>query len=222
MAATARFLFDNDFGKGGGAKPVVALSEHQARLAEAEATGYRNGYAAAEAKSRAEAGKQVPAMLATISAAIENLRRGFSVLEARLETEAVEVAVAVANKLAPELIAREPMVEFAALVSEAFRHLVGAPHVVVRLSEPLYAAAQPLLAEIAHARGFEGRLVVLADPEIASGDCRIEWADGGVTRERAATEAAVAELVGRYLAARRSSAATIPPVSPDLIGRPEP
>ena len=34
------------------------------------------------------------------------------------------------------------------------------------------------------ARGFEGRLVVLAEPEIAPGDCRIEWADGGVVRDQ--------------------------------------
>ena len=34
-------------------------------------------------------------------------------IEARLETEAVEVAVAVAAKLAPELIAREPLMKAA-------------------------------------------------------------------------------------------------------------
>lgn len=222
MAATARFLFDNDFGSGGGARPTIALAEHEARLAAAEEAGYRKGFAAAEAKARAEAERQVPAMLAKIAAAIEEVRRGFTVLEARLETEAVEVAVAVAKKLAPELVAREPQAEIAALVSDAFRHLVGAPHVVIRLSEQLYAPAQPQLAEIAKTRGFEGRLVVLADPEIASGDCRVEWADGGITRDRAATEAAIADLVERYLAARRSSAVTIPPVSPELMGRPEP
>jgi flagellar assembly protein FliH len=222
MTATARFLFDTDFGNGHGGRPTIALTDHQAKLVEAQAQGYRNGYAAAEAAARTEADKQIPAMLAAISAAIGELRRGFTVLEARLETEAVEVAVAVANKLAPELVAREPLVEIAALVNEALGHLVGAPHLVIRLSDPLYAAAQPMLTDIAKARGFEGRLVVLADPEIGLGDCRVEWADGGITRDRATTEAAIAELVERYLAARRSSAATIPPVSPDLIGRPEP
>ena len=51
-------------------------------------------------------------------------------------------------------------------------------------------------------RGFEGRLVVLAEPEIAPGDCKIEWADGGVVLERAAIEVKISELVGRYLASR--------------------
>jgi flagellar assembly protein FliH len=50
--------------------------------------------------------------------------------------------------------------------------------------------------------GFEGRLVILAEPEIDSGDRKIEWADGGVVLERAAIEAKINELVGRYMASR--------------------
>jgi flagellar assembly protein FliH len=80
---------------------------------------------------------------------------------------------------------------------------VASPHVVVRVSEALYAVTRDKLDEIARSRGFEGRLVVLADPAIAPGDCRIEWADGGINRDYAATEAAIAEAVARYIGARR-------------------
>ena len=52
---------------------------------------------------------------------------------------------------------------------------------------------------IARAHGFEGRLVVLGEPGIAVGDCRIEWADGGVNRDNAATDAAIGEAVARYV-----------------------
>ena len=58
---------------------------------------------------------------------------------------------------------------------------------VVRIAPEIYEIAKAKLEEIAHARGFEGRLVVLAEPELAPGDCRIEWAEGGVEREEAAT-----------------------------------
>ena len=53
--------------------------------------------------------------------------------------------------------------------------------------------------------GFQGRLVILAEPQIASGDCRIEWADGGVVLERAAIDAKIDELVGRYIASRKGT-----------------
>jgi flagellar assembly protein FliH len=41
----------------------------------------------------------------------------------------------------------------------------------------------------------------MAEPDMKPDDCRIEWADGGVTRDRAAIETAIAETVRRYLAA---------------------
>ena len=52
------------------------------------------------------------------------------------------------------------------------------------------------------------RLVVLAEPDIAPGDCRIEWADGGINRDSAATTAAIDEAVKRYIEARQTSEAT--------------
>ena len=60
--------------------------------------------------------------------------------------------------------------------------LVKAPHVVVHIGADIYESAKAKLDEIAQARGFEGRLVVMSDPAMAPGDCRIEWADGGVAR----------------------------------------
>ena len=61
------------------------------------------------------------------------------------------------------------------------------------------------LEETARLHGFDGRLIVLGEPEIAPGDCRIEWADGGIVRGRAATDAAIIEAVNRYAAARRAA-----------------
>ena len=55
----------------------------------------------------------------------------------------------------------------------------------------------------ARTRGFEGRLVVMGENELAVGDCRIEWADGGLVRDSAATEAAITQAVDSYVALRR-------------------
>ena len=47
--------------------------------------------------------------------------------------------------------------------------------------------------------------MVLAEPSLAPGDCRIEWADGGVARDRAATLATIDDAVARYVAARNNT-----------------
>jgi flagellar assembly protein FliH len=100
------------------------------------------------------------------------------------------------------LIAREPFAEISALATECFQHLVKTPHVVVRVGPSIYDIAKDKLDEIAQARGFEGRLVVMSENGLAAGDCRIEWADGGVKRDEAAILAVIDDAVQRYVAAR--------------------
>jgi flagellar assembly protein FliH len=204
MGATAKFLFDVDFGAAAKeAAPAVAAAQHEAALAEAESRGYRNGVNAAEAQARTEAERRLAAAFERISSGLDQLRGGLKKVEDRFEAEAVEVALAVGRKLSAELIAREPFAEIAALADQCFRELLAAPHIVVRVNAALLDAAKEQLSAIARARGFEGRVVVLAEADIAPGDCRIEWADGGLKRDRAATEAAIAEAVGRFIASRR-------------------
>ena len=196
MNSPAKFLFDTDFGTTDRNKAaMVPLADHTAGVAEADALGFRRGHAAA----KAEAEQRTAMALERIAVALAELNRGLAAVETRLETEAVEVAVAVARKLAPELVAREPFAELAALAAQCFAHLVGVPHVVVRVNDTLYPAVRDPLDAAARARGFDGRLIVLAEPDIAPGDCRIEWADGGVMRDRVATEAAIDDAVARYL-----------------------
>ena len=196
MKTNAKYLFDEDFSTG--EKPTITLVEAERRRADAESQAYRKGFSAGEQQMQA----QGAAALGMIADAMARLSGALAGIEARLESEAVEVAVAVAGKLAPELIAREPFAEISALANETFGHLVKAPHVAVHIGPDIYETAKEKLEDIARARGFDGRLVVLSEPAMAPGDCRIEWADGGIARDRAATLAIIDDVVGRYVAAR--------------------
>ena len=203
MAAPAKFLFDMDFGAPDKARERPATpAEIAQKIAAAEARAYRDGYDAAQREAKAESDRRTALALEEINVAIKGIATRFAGIETRMETEAVDVAVAVARKLCSELMAREPLGEIMALVSDCFSHLVATPHLVVRINDQLYEAARANIERQAAQSGFEGRLVILAEPGIPNGDCRIEWADGGVVLERAAIEAKISELVGRYLASR--------------------
>jgi len=204
MKSAAKFLFEEDFATG--EKPTITIAEHDRRRQDAEAVAYRNGFAAGQAQAENETNQRIAVTLALIGDGIGRIEHALASIEARLETEAVEVAVAVANKLAPELIAREPFAEISALATECFRHLVATPHVAVRVGRETFDGTRERLEEIARAHGFEGRLVVAPDDTLAPGDCRIEWSDGGVNRDRAATQAAIDDAVKRYIAARSAAA----------------
>ena len=205
MAETAKFLFDNDFAAINPATRPIAPAEHAIKLAEAESKGFRDGFDAAEKEGTAVAERRMAIAFEQIGSALQRLAGGLAAVETRLEDEAIELAVAVARKLAPELVQREPFAEIAALANECFRQLSNAPHVVVRVNDALLETARTRLDETARNCGFEGRLVVVAEPDIATGDCRIEWADGGVVRTAAKTEIAIGNTIGRYLGARQSA-----------------
>jgi len=203
MAAPAKFLFDMDFGAPDKAREKPATpSEIAQKIAAAEARAYRDGFDAGQREAKAESDRRAALALEEIGIGVRSIATGFSGIETRMETEAVDVAVAVARKLCSELIAGEPLGEIVGLVSDCFSHLVATPHLVVRINEQLYDAARERIERLAKQSGFEGRLVILAEPEIATGDCKIEWADGGVVLERAAIDGKINELVGRYIASR--------------------
>jgi flagellar assembly protein FliH len=203
MAAPAKFLFDMDFSapERTRERPPTPAEVAQ-KVAAAEARAYRDGFDAAQREAKAESDRRAALALEEIGVAIKAIATRISGVEAKMETEAVAVAVAVARKLCSELIASEPLSEITGLVSDCFSHLVSTPHLVVRINDSLYEGARERIERLAKQSGFEGRLVILAEPGIATGDCRIEWADGGVVLERAAIEAKINEFVGRYMASR--------------------
>src|SRR5580692_8028165 len=154
MSAAKKFLFDVDFARDNGgepAGPAITLAEHALKLA------------AAETDAAVESGRRMADALERIATGLTMANDGLHAIETRLECEAVEVAVAVARKLAPALIAREPFAEISALAGDCFRQLIAAPHVAVRVNDALYATAKEKLDDIVRAKSFEGRLVVLAE-----------------------------------------------------------
>ena len=203
MVARAKYLFDQDFApEAKSAEKPLSPAELAVKLGEAESKGFADGFAAAEKEGTAVATRRMAVAFEQIGDALDRLARGLATIEGRLETESVELAAAIARKLAPELVLREPFAEIAALATECLKHLAAAPHVVVRVNDTLHEVARARLDEMARARGFEGRLMVVAEPEIAVGDCKIEWADGGVIRDMAEMEKTIGTTITRYLGAR--------------------
>jgi flagellar assembly protein FliH len=206
MAQPAKFLFDLDFGAPEKSREKAPTTAEIAELvAAAEQRGYRAGFETGQNETKAESDRRVAIALEHVGVSIHSIAAGFSGIEQRMEGEAVEVALAVARKLCAELIAAQPLVEMTALVSDCFRQLVATPHIVVRINDATYDEAHERIERLARQNGYEGRLVIMAEPDIAHGDCRIEWADGGVVLERAAIETKISELVGRYVASRNEA-----------------
>ena len=205
MTAAAKFMFDEDFAPGGD-KPTITVVEHERRSADAEAVAHRKGFEAGQTQARRRPAERIARALTQIADSMARLNAALTGIEARLETEAVQVAVAVARKLSPELVGARaarrnlragqrsvPPVggDAADRHSHRRRHFRRDQGKARRDRAPARLRRTPDRAD--------------ADANVAPGDCRIEWADGGVTRDTAATLATIEDVVGRYIAARATA-----------------
>lgn len=186
------------------AEPTITLSEHKALLAIAEQAAFQRGRAEALGEQQQSEEGRLADEAGRLAESVSALIGQLDVEQARHEKDAVALAFLVARRICAHLIAREPLGEIIALISECLGPLRRAPHLVIRVRDGDMAELKRRLDPLVAEKGFDGRLVLLGEPDIAAGDCRIEWADGGMTRDTARTEAAIAENVGRFVAALRA------------------
>jgi len=205
----ARYLFDRDFAAPDGRGPTPARPEpvpaidpatHMARLAEAEAAGLERGRKEGREAAEATGAARLADEARRLAAAAQSILAVLDAERTRIEGDALRLAAAVAEKLAGAVLARFPHEAVLAALSDCLAPLRQAAHIVLRLApdhvEPIRAEVDRLAAE----RGFAGRLVLVGEPGLAPGDCRIEWAEGGIVLDGAAVSTAVAAAIERHLA----------------------
>ena len=192
MQATQKYQFDISFDHGADAAEAAAtpaaaahIRHNAADLVAARDQGFAAGAAAGAAEARATIEQATADGLAAIAARLKALHDLHAETAERSVHGAVAAAIAIVRKLRPELARRHELVEIEALLSRTLETLREEPRVVVRVADGLLDPLRDRLDDMARATGFEGRLVLLADAAITPGDCRIEWADGGVERDTA-------------------------------------
>jgi flagellar assembly protein FliH len=182
-------------------EPTLAVSEHERIVAAAAAGAREQGFAEGKAAADGEEAAHLARAMDSVALGLDALRFELDAIAAQASAEAIRFAQAIARQLAGKLMDAAPMAQIEDTARRIFEDLRGQPHVAVRVAPDLADAAKERLQRIVRDHGFEGRLVVLGEPEIATGDVRIEWADGGIVRDRAAAERLIDDSVARALAA---------------------
>ena len=119
---------------------------------------------------------------------------------ARQREGVIRIGAAISRKLLPELARRQGTAEAEAMLGAVITELIDEPRMVIRVADDDLDTISEKIDTIATRRGFAGKVVLLAETSVAPGDCRIEWADGGVERDSARLwhdiDLAVARLLG--------------------------
>jgi flagellar assembly protein FliH len=200
--APAKFTFDLDLGRREEKNRLLTESSVQTMLADARNAGFAEGIAAGEQGVTAKAARQLTAAANALGDRVAAMAASLDDMKKSTLSDSVELAASIARKLAAALVAELPTREIETLVAECLATLDGAPHLVIRCNTELADAVRELATQRIQSSGFSGRLVVMGDPEIALGDCRLEWVDGGLVRDQAAIGAEIDRRILNFLAAR--------------------
>jgi len=201
-------------------RPQFSQDDLDAARAEAHAQGVAAGRAEAEAALEAA----IAASLQTAAVQMEGLAAQQADALQRLDAEFVQLATLVGHKLAPTLIAVEPAAEIEALVRACINELRETPRLIVHAAEPLIERLEPRFDQLKSGVHFEGEVLIIADPAMAIGDCRVEWADGSAVRDFSEISSQIDQAVQRFTAQRAASvpvAETTPP-APQPVADPQP
>jgi flagellar assembly protein FliH len=198
----ARFTFDLDLAQREEPDRRLPESAMSRLLAEAREEGFRAGYTAGEESATSKSARQLGAAVAALGDRVSGLAARMDEMHKATQAAAIELATVVARKLAARLVEAQPVAEIEALFSECLEALDGVPHLVIRCQAELAETVREVVMQKVETTSFAGRLVVLGEPEIALGDCRLEWVDGGLVRNEAATAAEIERCVAAFLCAR--------------------
>ena len=146
----------------------------QEAFEEGRAEGQREAAAAAAESDRM---RRTEAM-ERITAGVEALLRDTDVHAAELEKQVLTFALAVFEKMAPELMENQGARRAETEVRAALGVALGTSAVRIFLSSENFEAMAERLEEGGRSLGHDGRIDVIPDPEMGQGDARVEWDNG--------------------------------------------
>jgi flagellar assembly protein FliH len=229
MVKLQKYLFDTDFGspRTGGSDLLMAddADELDQAIVEApppppptfseeELTLVREQSFAGHAAGLAEAETTLNHMLGMAMASCAHHLQGLQVVQAEANEaqsrDAIALALTIVRKLHPTLSARFGLDAVAAVIGDSLAHLHQVARVTIKVHPDLVEAVRDKSDRLAAQTGFEGKLLVAADPGLALGDCRLDWGDGGAVRDQSRSWAEVDRAVTAVLGVLPELAGTDP------------
>jgi len=197
-ASSTKFTFDTEFKDAGDVISRAAQARRKQTLTTEEieslsARAREEGAASAQVRASEEINRTVAALVISLRAALDQSHAEVE----QIRAEAAELAFAAAKKIAPKALAALPAGDVEAALRSAMHQAIGEPRITLRAAPDVASVLEPRIADIAHEEGYEGRVMIAADPMIAGADCRIEWRGGGSERSESAIEAALDALIER-------------------------
>ncbi len=175
-----RRSFDAELGKPVSAEeqPRYSQQHFDQAIEAAEARGSSNGIE--QARQLAE--QQIANQLSRLTQQMEQFLQQQTARDAAAQELAVEVAVGMVRKLVPELLSQPALDSITQFVRQILGEHYEENKLIIRVHESVMDALHSRVQTLPELVRVQDRYALVADPQLAPSDCRIEWPSGGVER----------------------------------------
>src|SRR5690606_37352563 len=140
-------------------------------------------------------------ILESMGQKLDGLLNNATAHQKNMQEQSVQLALSLVRKLLPTLSQKGALDEVEKMITECLTEAFDEPRIVIRVHDNLLDSLKEKIDTLTASRGFTGKIVLLAEPTIThEGDCRIEWADGGVERNTQKTWQDIEKIAARALA----------------------
>lgn len=178
---TKKFLFDgHDFGKTGPAPDDPVYTGEQFALARAQA--FQQGKDEGLQEARESQQEQALKCLRQIITLLERLILAEDRRELDQMTNTVKLTARVTHKLLPQFAEKFALGEIERVILEAVESRREEPRIAIIVPAAHLETLRGQIDDLAVEKGYAGKIIMIADDNLAPADVRVEWADGGAER----------------------------------------
>lgn len=176
-----KFLFDaNDFDKTGPSPDDPVYTEEQ--LVVAKTQSFENGKAEGLQEAARSIAQETAQCLQKIITLLEKLILAEDRRELEQMAQTVRLTARVTAKLLPQFAQKYALDEIERVIVEAMEARRDEPRIAITVPAAHLEKMKRDIDALALEKGYAGRVIVIADDNLAPTDVRVEWADGGAER----------------------------------------
>ena len=201
------------------APPPPTFSEEE--LAAAREEAYAQGREAGVKEMTESLERETRDALTGVENALRELMWSQAAIATSATEDAIQIAKTAIRRLLPALSRRDPLAEIENLVGQAMSLVRGEANLNIYVNDRLLDPISERIKNLAATEGFENRIKIHPIASIAPGDARVEWGNGGISRDMVEIEKAIEEIVARFtpdpVAADGGNATPVPTADPNAM-----
>lgn len=139
----------------------------------------------------------------------------------RAVTTGIQAAIALFKQIAPDIAADNADARIEEMVYDVLQEQIERPRMTIYLAPGMADALSDKIKARANEAGYDGQLQINSADDLAMGDVRIDWGDGGIERDEADYHDELVAILQSALARMDLPVPPAPKKSEEDIGKPQ-